>query len=56
MIEFDETEQLESDFTDFTLQWIQELYGPQVKDALLLPGPVEVQYDRIHSRISKGAS
>lgn len=37
MIVFDESEHLESDFTDITLAWIQELYGPQVKDMLLIP-------------------
>jgi hypothetical protein len=42
VIVFDESEQLESDFTDYTLRVIQELYGPQVKDWLLLPGPVPI--------------
>jgi hypothetical protein len=50
MIVFDESEQLESDFSDYTLTVIQALYGPAFKDMLLLPGPVVisgVQYDNI---------
>jgi hypothetical protein len=42
MIVFDESEHLESDFTDITLQFIQELYGPAVKDMLLIPGTVVI--------------
>lgn len=43
VIVFDDSEQLESDFTDYTLQVIQSLYGPAIKDLLLLPGPVVIQ-------------
>jgi hypothetical protein len=43
MIEPDPEMFLESDFTDDHLRFIQSIYGPQVKDALLLPGPVPIQ-------------
>lgn len=45
MIEFDESEHLESDFTDRALQLILIFCGPDVKDALLLPGAVEIHGD-----------
>lgn len=35
LIVFDDSEQLESDFTDIHLQFIQFLFGPVVKDKLL---------------------
>jgi hypothetical protein len=50
LIVYDESEYLESDLTDKHLRFIQELYGPTVKDWLLLPGPVPitgVQHDNI---------
>jgi hypothetical protein len=38
----DECEYFESDFTDHSLQLIQSLLGPKVKDMLLLPGAVVI--------------
>lgn len=37
MIEFDESEHLHSDVTDLTLQFILDMYGPEVRDKLLTP-------------------
>lgn len=42
LIVFDESMELESDVSDITLQFIQDAYGPMVKDWLLLPGPVPI--------------
>lgn len=42
MIEMDESELLESDFSDDSLRAIGELHGPWVAQLLLLPGPVPV--------------
>jgi hypothetical protein len=48
MIEMQESEYLESDFTDDHLRYVLMTYGPVVKDWLLLPRPVEVQHaDRL---------
>jgi hypothetical protein len=43
MIEMDECEFSESDFTDDSLRIIIRLLGPQVAQMLLLPGPVPVE-------------
>lgn len=37
MIEFDESEYLYTDVTDITLQFIFDMYGPEVRDKLLVP-------------------
>ena len=37
LIEMDEDEYLSSDFSDDTLRTVLDWFGPQVKDALLLP-------------------
>lgn len=37
MIEFDESEFLYTDVTDLTLQFIFDMYGPEVRDKLLVP-------------------
>lgn len=42
MIEFDDSELMASDFTDETLIRIQNILGPAVKDALLLPKAVVI--------------
>lgn len=42
-MEPDESMFLESDFTDDHLRFISETFGPEVKDALLLPGPVPIE-------------
>lgn len=42
LIEMQEEEYAESDFTDHQLRFIQELFGPQVKDLLIHP-PVPIQ-------------
>lgn len=50
MIEFDESEYSLSPVTDITLQFIEEIYGPEVKDKLLYrvmnndmgPNPVSI--------------
>ena len=36
-IEFDESEYLYSDVTELTLQFIADMYGPEVRDKLLVP-------------------
>ncbi|WP_157054105.1 hypothetical protein [Paenibacillus sp. D9] len=43
MIEMDETELLESDFSEDSLRAIGRLLSPWVAQRLLLPGPVLVQ-------------
>ncbi|MGK9250825.1 hypothetical protein [Paenibacillus humicus] len=43
MIEMDESELLESDFSDDSLRVIADLFTPWVAQLLLLPGPVLVQ-------------
>lgn len=48
MIVFDESMNLESDFTDDHLRFIQLTHGPQVKDQLLLPGPVSIELKEAH--------
>jgi hypothetical protein len=35
MIKFDESEHLHSDLSDLTLQFIADMYGPEVRDRLL---------------------
>jgi hypothetical protein len=40
LIEMQEEEFLESDFTDDQLRYVLDVFGPAVKDGLLLPGPV----------------
>lgn len=42
MIEMDESELSESDFTDESLRLIADLNGPWVATMLLLPGPVSL--------------
>lgn len=42
MIEMDECEFSESDFTDDSLRLIAALCGPHVAKMLLLPGPVSI--------------
>jgi hypothetical protein len=37
MIKFDESEHLHSDLSDLTLQFIADMYGPEVRDRLLFP-------------------
>lgn len=37
MIEYDESEFLYTDVTDVTLQFIFDMYGPEVRDMLLVP-------------------
>lgn len=36
-IEFDESENLYSDVTDITLNFVLDMYGPEVRDWLLVP-------------------
>jgi hypothetical protein len=43
MFEFDPSEYADSDFTDEQLRYILAVYGPTVKDWLLLPGPVPLK-------------
>ncbi|WP_223110695.1 hypothetical protein [Paenibacillus sinensis] len=47
MIELDESEHQYSDLTDLTLQFIADMYGPEVRDMLLYPvvEPI-VEYNR----------
>jgi hypothetical protein len=42
MLEPDESMLLESDFTDDHLRFIEVTFGPEIKDMLLLPGPVSI--------------
>lgn len=54
MIEFDESEYLYfTDFSHRTLDFMCYLYGPEVRDMLLIPKAVE--YVRLHSRTSEHA-
>lgn len=41
MIEYDESEHLYTDVTDITLQFIFDMYGPDIRDKLLVPKVVE---------------
>jgi hypothetical protein len=43
MFEMQEDEHAQSDFTDEQLRYILAVYGPAVKDWLLLPGPVPLK-------------
>jgi hypothetical protein len=43
MFEMQEDEHAQSDFTDDQLRYILAVYGPTVKDWLLLPGPVPLK-------------
>jgi hypothetical protein len=45
MIEMDEIEFLESDFTDESLRLIADLCGPWIATMLLLPGSVPVVWE-----------
>lgn len=36
MIEMDEEEHAQSNFTDITIQFILEIYGPDIRDMLLI--------------------
>ena len=42
MFEMDESMNRSTDVSDMTLQFLQETYGPKVKDWLLLPDPVPI--------------
>jgi len=45
LIVFSDEENLESDFTDDQLRFIQELFGPQVKDLLIHPAvPIQIPF------------
>lgn len=50
LIEMDESEMYQSDFTDITLQFILEMYGPAVKDMLLTPREAVVNANRMDTR------
>lgn len=50
LIEMDEDEMLSSDFSDDTLRTVLEWFGPQVKDALLLPREAIKHVDRVAVR------
>lgn len=50
MIEMDEDEYLSSDFSDDTLRTVLDWFGPQVKDALLLPREAIIHVDRVAVR------
>lgn len=53
MIEFDESEYLYTDVTDITLQFIFDMYGPEVRDKLLVPKVVADV--RLHSEPDRNA-
>lgn len=50
LIEMDEDEYLSSDFSDDTLRTVLDWFGPQVKDALLLPREAIIYVDRVAVR------
>lgn len=45
-IEYDESEYFDSPVTDFTLQFIEDMYGPEVKDMLLYKVVEHVEHTR----------
>lgn len=47
MIEFDESEMKHSDLSDFTLQLIADLYGPEVRDRLLFTVVEHVEHNSV---------
>lgn len=55
LIEMDEDEYMSSDFSDDTLRTVLEWFGPQVKDALLLPKEAIGHVDHRNTGVCVGA-
>ena len=54
VFEMDDDEMLSSDFSDDTLRTVLEWFGPQVKDALLLPREANEHVNCRSDRVSVG--